>query len=54
MDGPLQDFLYNVCFKKTGTMRSSVLQLRFVPIFCKEVLSVFNTFVFFFAVYEEN
>ena len=30
--------LYNVCFKKTGTKRSSVLQLRFVPVFLNQTL----------------
>ena len=28
----------NVCFKKTGTKRSSVLLLRFVPVFLKQTL----------------
>ena len=30
--------LTNVCFKKTGTRRISVLLLRFVPVFLKQTL----------------
>ena len=38
----------NVCFKKTGTKYSSVLLLRFVPVFLKQTLGkqVFNVHFF--------